>query len=69
MKTLSYIKEFVDEGDYGGSENEEKPGEIYLTGIRINSSVKKQGFFVRCTSVFSSLKKKAWTCKVCVSQL
>lgn len=37
----------------------EKPGEICLTGIGINGSMKKQGFSLRCTSVFSSLKKKS----------
>lgn len=35
----------------------EKPGEIYITAIGTNGSWKKQGFFLRSTSVFSSLKQ------------
>lgn len=35
----------------------EKPGEIDLTAVGINGFLKKQGFFLRFTSVFSSLKQ------------
>lgn len=49
----------------------EKPGEIYLTGIGINGFIKKQGFFFKMhfCFFFPEKKKKAWTCKVCISQL